>query len=433
MTQRSKKKKKVQKRIKVFAIGDHPFVPSGVGHQCKLIYKALVDSGKFEVFCLGGMITDEQHGVSTVSGYGDLWKILPTNGYGDPNLIRSILSQEQPDMLWFMTDPRQFIWLWQMEDEIRPHIPMIYYHVWDNYPLPYFNKDFYDSTDAIISISKLTHDIVTKVGDEKIYKKYLPHSVDTNVFKPLDKKELQEIVKKTVDMPPALIEKPFKVFFNSRNARRKQTGSLIYWFGKFAEKVGKENVLLIMHTDPKDPHGQDLIALIKRWDLQNSVVLSAEKQPSESMNVLYNFCDCTISISDAEGFGLSMLESLSAGSPIIATVTGGMQDQLFDNDGNAYGIGLEPVSKALIGSQDCPYIYEDRLNENQVVGALEQMYNMTPEQREEWGQKGRARVLRDFNYENFNKEWVKIMLEVHKKYGSWPNREYRAWEFKEIE
>jgi hypothetical protein len=59
-----------------------------------------------------------------------------------------------------MTDPRFWGWLWEMENEIRPHMPMVYYHVWDNYPYPVYNKRFYDSNDMIVSISKVTHDIV---------------------------------------------------------------------------------------------------------------------------------------------------------------------------------------------------------------------------------------------------------------------------------
>lgn len=430
-----KKKKKVlpQKKIKVLAIGDHPLMPSGVAHQCKIIYQALVESGEFDVFCLGGAVTHNNHQITTVQGYGDSWKILPVDGYGDPNLIRSILAQEKPDLLWFMTDPRFYGWLWQMEDEIRPHIPMVYYHVWDNYPYPYYNKPFYDSTDAIFSISELTHDIVTTVGGNHIHKEYLPHAVNTDIFKPLSKEEMASYISTGIALPEKLMKKPFKVLFNSRNARRKQSGSLVYWFGKFADKVGRDNVLLIMHTDPKDPHGQDLEALIHRWDLQETVVLSTQKHSAENLNVLYNLVDCTISVSDAEGFGLGNLESLAAGTPVIATETGGLKDQLYDKEGVAYGIGLTPSSKAIIGSQEIPYIFEDRLSEDVVVNALVQMYKMPADAREKWGSLARERVLRDFNYDGFKKKWVKSLGDLHKKHGSWPNKLYTRWELEEIE
>ncbi len=95
-----------------------------------------------------------------VEGYGEDWVVIPIDGYGNPDMIRSILRTEKPDLVWFMTDPRFWPWLWQMEDEIRPLVPMVYHHVWDNYPYPLYNKPWYDSNDCIVAISKVTHDIV---------------------------------------------------------------------------------------------------------------------------------------------------------------------------------------------------------------------------------------------------------------------------------
>ena len=46
------------------------------------------------------------------------------------------------------------------------------------------------------------------------------------------------------------------------------------------------------------------------------------------MSLLYNCADVTILLSSAEGWGLSLTESLLTGTPIIANVTGGMQDQM---------------------------------------------------------------------------------------------------------
>ena len=77
---------------------------------------------------------------------------------------------------------------------------------------------------------------------------------------------------------------------------------------------------------------------------------------------IYGMVDCTINISDAEGFGLSTLESLACETPIIVTMTGGLQEQVTDGK-EWFGIGIEPTSRAIIGSQDIPWIYEDRLSE----------------------------------------------------------------------
>ena len=51
------------------------------------------------------------------------------------------------------------------------------------------------------------------------------------------------------------------------------------------------------------------------------------------MGAFYNIADVTINISDAEGFGLATLESLSCGTPIIANMTGGLQEQVIGPEG----------------------------------------------------------------------------------------------------
>ena len=113
------------------------------------------------------------------------------------------------------------------------------------------------------------------------------------------------------------LEDKFVIFWNNRNARRKQSGSLIFWFKEFLDKVGHDKATLIMHTDVKDPHGQDLEAIIHGLGLTNGeVIFSVNKYPPDVIAKLYNIADCTINISDAEGFGLATFESLACETPI---------------------------------------------------------------------------------------------------------------------
>ena len=147
---------------------------------------------------------------------------------------------------------------------------------------------------------------------------------------------------------------------------------------------------------------------------------------------MYNAADFTINISDAEGFGLATLESLSCGTPIIVNMTGGLQEQVTDGE-EWFGIGLQPTSKAIIGSQDVPYIYEDRLSKEVVVDALLKMYNMAKEEREALGKKGRSHVFKNYNFENYEKSWIELLLRIHEQHGSWEKRKnYSSWKFREI-
>ena len=419
------------KKIKILTISDHPLSPSGVGTQTKYMIEALLKTGKFQVFSLAGAIKHNDYQMTKVEPYGEDWLIQPVDGYGNQEAIRSLIRTQKPDMLWFMTDPRFWEWLWAMENEIRPLMPMVYYHVWDNFPAPKYNKKFYDSNDYIACISKVTHDIV-KATTTDVEACYVPHAVDSEIFNVLEdddaRKELREKYFGSDDK--------FVIMWNNRNAKRKQTGTLIHWYGSFLKQLDEkeaEKCVLLLHTDPNDPYGQDVNTILRDFELdKGQVLLSREKVPPQNLAAMYNIADVTVNISDAEGFGLGTLESLSCGTPIVVNMTGGLQEQVTDGK-NWFGVGIEPCSKALIGSQQVPYIYEDRISEEDFVAALNKMHKLGREGRKELGQKGREHVLKNYNFENFNKTWVDIMTSIHEKYGSWDTRkEYKPWSVTEI-
>ena len=409
-------------------LADHPFTPSGVGTQTRYFIEALLKTGRYSFVCFGGAIKHENYQPMRTEEWGDDWIIYPVNGYGNQDQVRSVLRNHKPDLLWFMTDPRFWTWLWAMDNEIRTHIPMVYHHVWDNFPAPMFNKGYYQSNDKIVCISKVTHEIVKTVAPD-VDSIYLPHAVNGELFKPLEKSVRKRVRKESMGMD----EDKFVFFWNNRNARRKQSGTLIFWFKEFLDRVGHDKATLLMHTDTHDGHGQNLTHIMEHLGLTDGqLYFSTAKMPPEKLGEVYNSVDCTINISDAEGFGLATLESLSCGVPIIVNMTGGLQEQVTDGE-EWFGIGLEPTSKAIIGSQDIPWIYEDRLNGEEVVTAMETMYNMSEEERQELGRKGRNHVITNYNREEIMKKWDNVFTRLHNELGSWENRKnYKAWEFKEI-
>ena len=417
----------MSEKKKIFTLADHPLTPSGVGTQSKYVIEALLKTGRYKFICFGGAIKHPEYKPMKTEEWGDDWIIYPVDGYGNQDMVRSIIRAERPDMLWFMTDPRFWPWLWAIDNEIRTHMPMVYYHVWDNKPYPYFNKPYYDSNDHIATISKVTDDIVKTVAPD-VPSTYLPHAVDGRLFFKIPKPEI------TKHREESGLPKDKVIFFwNNRNARRKQSGTLIFWFKEFLDKVGHDKAMLIMHTEPNDPNGQDLNAIIKNLELaEGQVMISTQKVPPQNLNVIYNMVDCTINISDAEGFGLATLESLSTETPIIVNMTGGLQEQVTDGE-NWFGVGIEPASRAIIGSQDVPYIYEDRLNKDDFVNALLKIYNMTNEEREELGKMGKQHVKTNYNFNDFEDRWVALVDRVIDEHGSWDNRKiYKPYFFTEI-
>jgi glycosyltransferase involved in cell wall biosynthesis len=417
----------MKNKIKVLVLADHPFSPSGVGTQTRYMIEGLLKTENFSFVCFGGAIKHNDYKPQKFEQFGDDLVVYPVDGYGTQEAIRSVLRTERPDMLWFMTDPRFFPWLWEIEDEIRSLIPMVYYHVWDNYPYPRFNRVWYDSTDVVVAISKVTHDIIKNVAPT-VETHYLPHAVDPNNFKPLTTEQKQELREKgDID------KDKFIVFWNNRNARRKQSATLIFWFKEFLDRIGHNKANLIMHTDPHDINGPNLHAVLQEVGLvSGQVKFSTNKLDFNQMAAMYNLADVTVNISDAEGFGLSTFESLSCGTPIIVNMTGGLQEQVTDGE-EWFGIGIEPSSKAIIGSQDIPFIYEDRIAKKDFVDALEKIYNMSEEERQTMGLKGKNHVDKKYNFQKYITQWEKILKGVHKKYGSWETRkDYKTWELLEV-
>jgi len=341
-----------------------------------------------------------------VDPYENDWKIIPVDGYGTQEMIRSVIRNEKPDILWFMTDPRFYGWLWEMENEIRPLLPMVYYHVWDNKPLPMFNKKYYESNDHIASISRVTHECVRGVAPD-VAATYMPHAVDSSVFKALSMEERAELRKKV--LPEQDLDK-FIVFWNNRNARRKQSGSLLWWWNEWLTKrnlSGKAQ--LIMHTNPFDIHGQNLSQIAEELGMTNrEVVFSTKKMSLKALPALYLSADCTVNM------------------------TGGLQEQIMGEDG-PFGFPIYPTSKAIIGSQDVPYIYEDRISKEQLFSALDKMYALSPEERYDLGMKGAKHVQKNYNFEQFGEKWVNLMLKIHEQHGSWETRKgYDGITFKEV-
>ena len=419
-------------------IGDHPLSPSGVGTQTKYMIEALLKTGRYQFICLGGAVKHENYQPQQVDPWMDDWRIFPVDGYGNHEIIRSVMQKEKPDVLWFMTDPRFYGWLWEIENEIRVNMPMVYYHVWDNSPFPVFNGRFYRSTDEVVCISKVTHEILSNVSPE-VSSCYLPHAVNSNIFykyKTDEEKAKIEILRNRITVESSNNHKNpnKKVFFwNNRNARRKQSGTLVWWFKEFLDEVGHDKACLLMHTDARDPHGQDLPHIIEHLGVNDGqVLISTSKVAPNELADMYNSADFTVNISDAEGFGLATLESLSCGTPIIVNMTGGLQEQVTDGE-NWFGYGIEPASKSVIGSLDVPYIYEDRISQKDFNKALKGALKLRQKTYKKMSIQGREHVKNNYNFEQYEKGWVNIMDEIVEKHGSWETRRgYDRWHLLEV-
>ena len=404
---------------KILVLSDHALSTSGVGTQTRHLINGLIKKGEWTFRQFGAAIKHADYRTITVN---DDFIIKPIDGFGNKELIRVTLATEKPDLILIFTDPRFFTWLFEMEDEIHQVCPIAWWHVWDNYPKPQFNSQFYESTDLINCHSYLTYEICKQDFPEKT--NFIPHALPNDMFYPLSP-ESRSSNKKAILKDRS---DHFVLFWVNRNARRKRPSDLIHaWsiFRRRLEASGKKDATLIMHTDPLDHEGPNLHEVVKLYNVQDSVIFSTDRLEFERMNVLHNISDACINISYAEGFGLSTLESMQCGRPIIAAKTGGLTRQVVDHrDGSENGIALPIEFKTCVGSQVVPYIYEDYVSSETIANAIEKMYNLSPVEKENLGKKAKAYVESEFSYEDVINRWHKTLNETIE---NWKSRR-KNWE-----
>jgi glycosyltransferase involved in cell wall biosynthesis len=456
---------------KILLLSDDLRMASGIATMSKELVMGTVD--KYDWFQVGaainhpdqGKILDVSQDVQQRTGVADAnVKILAWNGYGNADLIRQLINSEQPDMIIHFTDPRYWIWLYEMEHEIRQNVPLGFYAIWDDLPDPLYNRNYYESCDWIGCISRQTYGIIKRLStldNEKTWRpkedwqvSYVPHGIDYNMYKPTEvPAEFRNEILKGKDYD-------FVFYWSNRNIRRKQPSDVIYSFKLFCDSIGEEKakkVALLMHTQPVDDNGTDLPAVIKAVAPNCNIIFSDKRRVQEELNLIYNIADCTINIANNEGFGLATAESVMSGTPIIVNVTGGLQDQVgFKKDGKLltaedyveigslhkwrdwehkveageWAIPVWSRAQSLAGSVPTPFIWDDRVDVVEVSEAMLKMYNTPKEERISAGLRGREMFINEMGLSH--KNMCKTLVDgIEGTFQNWkPRKRFEVFKIK---
>jgi glycosyltransferase involved in cell wall biosynthesis len=402
-----------------------------------------------------GKLFDLSQNINQETGLTDSSvKLYPVDGYGNIELVRQIIKIEKPDALMLITDPRYFMWLFNAEGEIRKNMPIIYLNIWDDYPAPLYNRAFYESCDLLMGISKQTVNINKIVLGDKVKDKiikYLPHGLNHNIYRPLETtEEIDAIEKMKLDLF-GKDEVNFVLFFNSRNIRRKQIPDSMWAFRMFLDSLPKEKAdkcRFLLHTELVHEAGTDLTVvneLLFADKYPNAIVFDTKRWSTSELNTLYNISDCQILLTSNEGWGLTLTEAMLAGNPIIANVTGGMQDQMRFEDENGkwftpspelpsnntgkykkhgkWAFPCYPTSRSIQGSPVTPYIWDDRCKPEDAADRIKEVYDLGKEKRKELGAKAREWCLSEeagFTAEHQGKRFIEFADEL---FNTWEPRE----------
>ena len=430
------KKINQHKKKKILLLSDDVRMHSGVATVSKDIVVETIN--KYDWVQIGGAVKHPEEGkimdlseaMCNELKINDAYlKIYPVSGYGNADILREVMSLENPDAILHFTDPRFWIWLYQMEHELRQDIPILYYNIWDDIPDPLYNANYYRSSDMLMSISKQTYGINKRILSKYGYKDwqldYVPHGItNKRIFKIKDKGDTKF---REFEQKHGLDKYKFKILYLNRNIRRKSPGDVALAYKHMMDKLTpkqREDCCLVWHAAPSDENGTDMKAVCKTLLPDYPVIFTWDNHQNgsftdEEMNFIFNSSDVYINLASNEGFGLGSLEALTCGTPIIVNVTGGMQDQCgFKNEKGEYltaedyvelksnhrgtytnhGEWVKPVFPSNIscqGSPLTPYIFDDRCSFEDGGEALLEWYKAGPEERERCGEIGRQWVKSD--------------------------------------
>lgn len=436
---------------KILLLSDDLRMNSGVATMSRELVLSTVH--KFDWVQIAGAITHPEKGqafdlsqsTNQLKKINDAYvKLYPTDGYGNENLLFQIIGMERPDAILHFTDPRFWGWLYALEKQIRAKIPLTYLNIWDDIPYPMYNRPYYESCDALFSISKQTMNInkwvmrpenCCLVGDGpmngRTLLQYCPHGIDSECFKPIAKNDasLQEFRKRMFGNK----DYNFVILYNSRNVQRKRTSNIMLAYRQFCDNLPKkdaEKCVLILHTEIMQDAGTNLIAIKEAFCKDYNIVFSPGKLSPYDMNIMYNIADMTVNASSNEGFGLSAAESIMAGTPTTVAVTGGLQDQIgqmddegkpvvFDKNFGSNNVGkykkhgpwtypVWPVSRMVQGSIPTPYIFDDITKWEDFAEGYMYWYLMGDEKRIKCGAEGRRWALNEggLNSANMGKTFI---------------------------
>ena len=287
---------------------------------------------------------------------------------------------------------------------------------------------------------------------------YVPHGINEDNFFPIHEdhekfQELKEFRSKLLGGK----DYTFVLLFNSRNIRRKQIPDTLLAFKTFLDQISpeqQEKCCIVLHTQPVDDNGTDLYAvrdMLFGDKAEHHVIFSQEKGDNNYMNLLYNSATGVILLSSNEGWGLSITEALMCGKPVIANVTGGMQDQARFEDENGNWLDMSetfstnhlgkytrcgkwffpvfPSNISIQGSPQTPYITDDRIHFKDAANQIKVMFGLNELEDAEgnvlrkFGMEGRAWVTSDESGMSAKNMCKNLTKSIDHLFENWEGRE----------
>jgi glycosyltransferase involved in cell wall biosynthesis len=306
-------------RPKLLWHSNAPHAPTGYGVQTALFIPRLVDHYQPAVSAFYGL-----------EGAPLLWEkdipILPGLGgeFGGDYLIEHATRH-------FKGDPRgglvvTLMDVWVLPADQMSRMNMACWVPVDHKPVPPRVLQFFLRSEAVpIAMSRFGERELRDAGLDPLY---VPHGVDTGVYRPYDQAE----VRKTFGLPADA----FLIGMVAANKGRPSRKGFQQAFEAFAAlRETRDDAMLYLHTtlNPNVAAGEDLPKLMDAVGLPEDSVRFGDQYKMlfdpftpRTMAKLYSAMDVLLNPASGEGFGIPVLEAQACGTPAIVTDFSAMQE-----------------------------------------------------------------------------------------------------------
>jgi len=221
----------------------------------------------------------------------------------------------------------------------------------------------------VIAVSRgAKEDFVISSGISEDKVEVIHNGIDPQVFDlQINKKDARRYVQ--------LPAKPFLFGMAARFTKAKDHPGLIDAYASLKAK-GVDSLLVLAGDGPLE---KKIKGLVESKNLQKDVVFMGKITPDE-IPVFLKALDVFVHPSIREGFGASIVEAMASGLPVIASDAGGVSD-IFDTP---------RVFGRMLPKEDVDLL----------AGAMEEFYNITPEERQKMGSLAQARVFEAFTHKH---------------------------------
>jgi len=298
------------KKLRIFFNANAPWANSGYAQQVAEILPRMVEAGyAVGISCFYGL----EGGILDINGIRCYPKI------GDPYGSDAMVEHSKAfkaDVVFTLQD------LWVVDPNMLRQLPR-----W----IPIVPVDMEPIPPSIFDRLKMANRVITysPYGKRELFRNgmhstYIPHTVDTNLFKPLDKKE----AKKVLGLPEDYFMFGM-VSANKDNPPRKAFQKVMDAFKKFLEKHPKSG--LYFHTLLEQGGGFNIKQYADFLGIQKNIFHLPPYQylynvGKAEMPKIYNAFDCLLCPSLNEGFGVPIIEAQACGVPVITNNFTAMPD-----------------------------------------------------------------------------------------------------------